>query len=424
MSNPLSDLFFGGGFSSGPQAADVVEPTRTFADVILPEDTRRQLDRALTQIRKRRLIGREWGLAERHPTGLGLAFNFAGPPGTGKTLCAEALADALDRNLMVVRYDEMQSMWMGATGKNIASVFAAARDDEAVLFFDEADAIAGRRTGNVGQGGYEREANAIVNVLLRELEEHDGVVIFATNLAANLDPAFERRIRTHVLFEMPSAEARRKIWQVQLHRQKTPLAGDVDFEALAERFEASGGDIKNAVLNAAQAAAAEPGPDQKKKIAQRHFIQGMEAVQAGKQVMKQSLFGEGDGAKAAGASLAGGPTDGAGGGPQAALARHFQDTREKQEQLATRQEVLTERLEALGDQQEQQSEQLLVVERALELLTDQIDQSGQAQQKLSERFDRLEATREDRRRGRLWVQIGVALALLLAAAALVLAISL
>jgi hypothetical protein len=140
--------------------------------------------------------------------------------------------------------------------------------------------------------------------------------------------------------------------------------------------------------------------------------------------MKQSLFGEGDGAKAAGASLAGGPTDGAGGGPQAALARHFQDTREKQEQLATRQEVLTERLEALGDQQEQQSEQLLVVERALELLTDQIDQSGQAQQKLSERFDRLEATREDRRRGRLWVQIGVALALLLAAAALVLAISL
>ena len=115
MSNPLSDLFFGSGFSSSPQSADVVEPRRTFADVILPESTRRQLDRALTQIRKRRLIGRDWGLAERHPTGLGLAFNFAGPPGTGKTLCAEALADALDRSLMVVRYDEMQSMWMGAT---------------------------------------------------------------------------------------------------------------------------------------------------------------------------------------------------------------------------------------------------------------------------------------------------------------------
>jgi len=422
MSNPLSDLLFGGGgFSAGgPQAADVVEPTRTFADVILPEETRRQLDRALTQIRKRRLIGTDWGLAERHPTGLGLAFNFAGPPGTGKTLCAEALADALDRNLMVVRYDEMQSMWMGATGKNIASVFAAARSDEAVLFFDEADAIAGRRTGNVGQGGYEREANAIVNVLLRELEEHDGVVIFATNLAANLDPAFERRIRTHVLFEMPDVEARRRIWQVQLHRQKTPLAGDVDFEALAERFEASGGDIKNAVLNAAQAAAAEPGPDQKKKIAQRHFIQGMEAVQAGKQVMKQSLFGNESGPGAAGAASLPGPN--ANGGPQAALARHFQDTREEQEQLATRQETLTERLETLGEQQEQQGKQLLVIERALELLTDRIDQSGQAQQKLSERFDRLEAQREKRQRRRLLVQVGVAVALVLAAAAFVLAL--
>lgn len=423
MANPLSDLFFGsGGFSSGgPQAADVVEPTRTFADVILPEETRRQLDRALTQIRKRRLIGRDWGLAERHPTGLGLAFNFAGPPGTGKTLCAEALADALDRNLMVVRYDEMQSMWMGATGKNIASVFAAARSDEAVLFFDEADAIAGRRSGSVGggggQGGYEREANAIVNVLLRELEEHDGVVIFATNLAANLDPAFERRIRTHVLFEMPDAEARRKIWQVQLHRQKTPLAGDVDFEALAERFEASGGDIKNAVLNAAQAAAAEPGPDQKKKIAQRHFIQGMEAVQEGKQVMNQSLFG-GEGPSAAGASLLGRENS----GPQAALARHFQDTREEQEQLATRQETLTDRLETLGEQQGQQGEQLLVIERALELLIDQIDQSGQAQQKLSERFDRLEAERKKRQHRRLLMQVGVAVALLLAGAAFVLAL--
>jgi DNA polymerase III delta prime subunit len=417
MSNPLSDLFFGnGGFSSGPKAADVTEPRRTFADVILPEATRRQLDRALTQIHKRRLIGRDWGLAERHPTGLGLAFNFAGPPGTGKTLCAEALADALDRSLMVVRYDEMQSMWMGATGKNIAGVFAAARDQESVLFFDEADAIAGRRTGNVGQG-YEREANAIVNVLLRELEEHDGVIIFATNLAANLDPAFERRIRTHVLFEMPDAETRRKIWKVQLHRRKTPLAGDVDFEILAERFEGSGGDIKNAVLNAAQAAAAEPGPDQKKKIAQRHFIEGMEAVRAGKQVMKQSLFnGEGG---ATGAALANSD------GPQAALARHFEGVGEQQEQLVSRQEALTDRLEALGQQQHQQGEQLLVVERALELLTDQIDQSGQAQERLSERFDRLEAQRAERRAGRQWQQrllyAGVGAALLLGAVALVLA---
>ena len=101
-----------------------------------------------------------------------------------------------------------------------------------MLFFDEADAIAGRRFTSVDQG-YQREANAVVNVLLRELEEFPGVVIFATNLAANFDPAFERRIRTHILFEQPGLEEREKIWKVQIHGRKTPLGDDVDFRALA-----------------------------------------------------------------------------------------------------------------------------------------------------------------------------------------------
>ena len=137
---------------------------------------------------------------------------------------------------------------------------------------------------------YEREANAIVNVLLHELESFDGVVIFATNLAANIDPAFERRVRTHILFEMPNAEERERIWQVQLHARKTPLAEDVNFRELAERYPRSGGDIKNAVLKAAQIATTEPGPDAEKQIHQRHFIQGMEEVLAGESVMSQSLF--------------------------------------------------------------------------------------------------------------------------------------
>jgi SpoVK/Ycf46/Vps4 family AAA+-type ATPase len=137
---------------------------------------------------------------------------------------------------------------------------------------------------------YEREANAIVNVLLHELETFPGVVIFATNLAANIDPAFERRIRTHILFDMPNVEERERIWRVQLHARKTPLAEDVDFAALAAAYPRSGGDIKNAVLKAAQIATVEPGPDTDKRIHQRHFIQGMEEVIAGESVMSQSLF--------------------------------------------------------------------------------------------------------------------------------------
>ena len=118
----------------------------------------------------------------------------------------------------------------------------------------------------------------------------NGVVIFATNLAANFDPAFERRIRTHVLFEMPGPAERERIWQVQVHPTRTPLADDVDFRALAERFEGSGGDIKNAVLKAAAAAANEPGSDAAKRIHQHHLVAAAEEVLAAKRVMRQSIF--------------------------------------------------------------------------------------------------------------------------------------
>jgi len=158
-----------------------------------------------------------------------------------------------------------------------------------VLFFDEADAIASRRSASV-EHGFQREGNLIVNVLLQELESFRGVVIFATNMAANFDPAFERRIRTHVLFEMPGIDEREQIWRVQMHPTQTPLAPDVDFRALAERYEVSGGDIRNAVLKAALAAAAEPGRDSAKAIHQRHLDEGMQDVIAGKRVMQQSLF--------------------------------------------------------------------------------------------------------------------------------------
>jgi hypothetical protein len=127
-------------------------------------------------------------------------------------------------------------------------------------------------------------------VLLHELETFPGVVIFATNLAANIDPAFERRSRTHILFDMPNVEERERIWRVQLHERKTPLADDVDFAALAEAYPRSGGDIKNAVLKAAQIATVEPGPDATKRIHQRHFVQGMQEVIAAEAVMGQSLF--------------------------------------------------------------------------------------------------------------------------------------
>src|SRR6185295_17573799 len=254
--NPLVSFLTGRGYR---RVVDTVAPVRTFADVVLPPQTSRLLDQAMAEVRNHSLIFQNWGLGERHSLGRGLTFNFAGPPGTGKTICAEAVAHALGMKLLVVNYAEAESMWAGETPKNIAAIFRGAADSGAVLFFDEADAIAGRRSTGMNIP-HEREMNITINVMLRELEAFNGVAIFATNVAANFDPAFERRIRTHVLFEMPGAELREKIWRLQIHPTKTPLAPDVDFHALGLRYEASGGDIKNAVIKAAASVAAEPGP--------------------------------------------------------------------------------------------------------------------------------------------------------------------
>jgi SpoVK/Ycf46/Vps4 family AAA+-type ATPase len=286
MAHPIARLFSG---LSGRNAVETVVPRRTFDDVILPPATRRALDQALVQVTSHDVVFRRWGLGERHPTGLALAFHFAGPPGTGKTICADAIAHALGRTLLVVRYAELESMWLGETPKQVAAVFRRARDTNSVLFFDEADAIASRRSSAPDVGGVVREANTVVNVLLQELEAFTGVVIFATNMAANLDPAFERRIRTHVLFEMPGVGERERIWRVQMHPTRTPLARDVDFRQLAERHEASGGDIRNAVLKAALAAVSEATPAGPAVIRQRHLDEAMRDVLSSKDVMRQTI---------------------------------------------------------------------------------------------------------------------------------------
>ncbi len=338
MADSIRDLFFG---APTRELVEAIDPRRTFDDVVLPATTLQALNHALALVRKHDLIFHQWGLGERHSSGVGLAFHFAGLPGTGKTICAEALAYALDQKLLVVRYAELESRWVGQTAKHVASVFRAAARQDAVLFFDEADAIAGRRFTSMG-AAYEREANAIVNVLLHELESFPGVVIFATNLAANMDPAFERRIRTHILFEMPNREERERIWRVQLHARKTPLAADVDFPALAEAYPRSGGDIKNAVLKAAQIATTEPGPDAEKRIHQRHFIQGMEEVLAGEAVMAQSLFAD---------PVAAGPAGGV-----------LEQLADGQEQLRAELGVMAERMEALESGQPE-----LLARRELEL---------------------------------------------------------
>src|SRR2546430_6689489 len=155
MSNPLISFFTGRGLR---RVVETVTPERTMANVVLPHQARRALEQALAQVRNHALIFRSWGLAERHASGRGLTFNFAGPPGTGKTICAEAVAHAVGMKLLVVDYAEAESMWVGETPKNVVGAFRAAAEQNAVLLFDEADAIAARRSAR-STVPQEREGN-------------------------------------------------------------------------------------------------------------------------------------------------------------------------------------------------------------------------------------------------------------------------
>jgi SpoVK/Ycf46/Vps4 family AAA+-type ATPase len=265
------------------------EPKYTLEDVILPKTTRHQVESILAELEFQDLIYREWGMGEKHKLDKALSVNFSGPPGTGKTLTAEALAHALKLKILVVPYQQLESKYVGDTPKNIAKAFEFATSQKAVLFFDEADSFLGKRLENVSQST-DTAVNLTRSVMIMQLSSYEGIVIFATNLIRNYDPAFISRIRWKVQFDLPDEEARAQIWQAQIPR-KLPLDKSVDFAQLAKQFDKiSGRDIKNAVLKAVVAAAKEDKPKELKRVTQSHFSEAMtEIIEANKAASKQEF---------------------------------------------------------------------------------------------------------------------------------------
>ena len=180
--------------------------------------------------------------------------------GTGKTFAAEAIANELGMSIIRANYAEIESKYVGETPKNIKAAFQKAREAGAVLFFDEADSILGKRLSNVRQST-DHAVNVSRSVMLLELDSFDGVTIFATNLAANYDSAFVRRILGHIAMPLPDAAARRQLWLLHLPAR---LPADLSNAQLGELVAASeglaGGDILNAVLLAAATAIEREGP--------------------------------------------------------------------------------------------------------------------------------------------------------------------
>ncbi len=252
--------------SAAPRAAGVslVRPAVGFGDLVLPADPMAQLREAVERVRHQARVLEGWGFLRGRAGARGVRLLLSGPPGTGKTLTAEVLAGELGVDLLVVDVSRLVSKWIGETEKNLARAFEAAERSQAVLLFDEADALFARRT-EVSDANA-RYANLETAYLLTRLERFDGLAVLATNLRRNVDSAFLRRMEFVVDYLLPNAAERRDLWARHIP-DGAPLAPDVDVDGLATRYNLEGGLIRNAAVAAAFLAAAEASP-----IRYRHLI--------------------------------------------------------------------------------------------------------------------------------------------------------
>ncbi|MBK1645924.1 AAA family ATPase [Thiocapsa imhoffii] len=243
------------------EGIEPVEPRHTLSQLILDQDTLERIREATNVMVSQDLIYSTWGLSAVARTGRRVALNFYGPPGTGKTLAADAIADLLAKKILRISYAELESKYVGETPKNIKAAFAKARETGALLFFDEADSILGKRLVEISQSA-DNSINVARSTTLIELDNFEGTVIFASNLVRNYDNAFLRRMLAHIQFKLPAAPQRAAIWRCHVPSQ-LPLAADVDFDLLARDSDgAAGGDIQNAILLAASYAALRSGAEQ------------------------------------------------------------------------------------------------------------------------------------------------------------------
>jgi DNA polymerase III delta prime subunit len=234
-----------------------VLPRYSWNDLVLPADKQDQLRRLANWVRFRHRVHEEWGFGRKLSRGKGLNVLFTGPSGTGKTMAAEVLAGELELDLYQIDLSSVVSKFIGETEQNLAVIFDEAEDSQAILFFDEADALFGKRTEV--KDAHDRYANIEVNFLLQRVEQYKGVVILASNLQRNLDEAFLRRMYDVVEFLFPDPPLRERMWRTHMppDADRDP---DIDYAFLGSQFKVTGGSIKNIVLDAAFRAAAEGQP--------------------------------------------------------------------------------------------------------------------------------------------------------------------
>ncbi len=260
-----------------------IEPRYAWNDLVLPEANQELLEELRNTVKHKATVYEDLGFGQKMSLGKGLSALFSGLPGTGKTMAAEVLAHSFGLDLYQIDLSQVVSKYIGETEKNLSQIFQEAESSNAILFFDEADALFGKRSAV--KDAHDRNANIEVSYLLQRVESYSGIVILATNFRGNLDEAFIRRFHYCVDFPLPEAPEREQIWQ-KVWPNPSILSTDVDLEGLAHNLDLTGGNIRNIALASAFQAAEVVPKNQKPQVSLIHIIH---ATQREKQKMGQLL---------------------------------------------------------------------------------------------------------------------------------------
>ncbi|WP_127534642.1 AAA family ATPase [Paenibacillus kobensis] len=244
-----------------------IVPQCKVEQLVLSVDQLRKIRQIISQYEQRQRVLTEWNFHGKLSRGKGTNILFAGPPGTGKTMAAEAIAGELGLDLYRIDLSQIISKYIGETEKNLRRLFYEAENSNAVLLFDEADALFGKRSEV--KDSHDRHANTEVAYLLQKMEEYEGMSILATNLQHNMDEAFARRMAFRIEFAVPEEEHRYRLW-MSMFPEEAPRGNDIDYVFLSRHIRLSGGNIKNAALTAAYLAAEDGTP-----IGMRHLIRAV-----------------------------------------------------------------------------------------------------------------------------------------------------
>jgi SpoVK/Ycf46/Vps4 family AAA+-type ATPase len=264
-----TDLFAAARAHSNPRLSRLarkIVPRYSWQDIVLPDDQLALLREIIATVRGRPVVLEEWGVGQKLASSKGVTVLFSGPPGTGKTMAAEIIAAELGLDLYKIDLSTVVSKYIGETEKNLERIFNEAQTSNAILFFDEADALFGKRSEV--RDSHDRYANIEISYLLQRMEAYDGVAILATNLRANLDEAFTRRLQFAVDFPFPDEADRLRIWRT-LFPPDVPREPELDLALLAHRFKLAGGNIRNILVSAAFLAAADSG-----RVTMDHLLHG------------------------------------------------------------------------------------------------------------------------------------------------------